>query len=164
MSTSPICTTGPGDLGAEAELDAFIGLQMQISRFGSNFIDRGFAKQHEGRALELNHDLGGALRQPLSRAQIERHVRPAPVVDEQLHRDERFGAGIRRHIRLGPIALNLLSPSMPSPYWPRTVRVSTSSSVMGESAFRILACSSRTTSASKETGGSIAVSEMSWKM
>ena len=46
----------------------------------------------------------------------------------------------------------------------RQVRTSTSSSVGGGMAFRIFACSSRTTSASNEMGGSIAVSEMSWKI
>src|SRR5712664_528984 len=41
------------------------------------------AKHNVRRALELNHDLRTALRQPLTGAQIKRHSRPPPVVDLQ---------------------------------------------------------------------------------
>ena len=52
----------------------------------------------------------------------------------------------------------------PSPYCPRTVRLSTSSELRGWIACRILACSSRTASAWNEIGGSIAVRLMSCMM
>ena len=50
------------------------------------------AEQVERRLLELDRDLGDSRRQPLARAQVERHAGPAPVVNEYFHRDKRLGA------------------------------------------------------------------------
>ena len=57
------------------------------------------------------------------------------------------------------------SPSgiTPSPYCPRTAKFKTSSGVIGFMARKIFPFSLRTASASKEMGGSIAMSAMSWK-
>ena len=53
---------------------------------------------------------------------------------------------------------------MPSPYWPRTVRVSTSSELMGWMACRIFALLVAHRVGSNETGGSIAVMLISCMM
>ena len=67
--------------------------------------------------------------------------------------------------RLRPVG-GQLPPSTcrPAPYCPRTALRSTCSGVIGLTARRALLCSSRTASASKEIGGSIATRLMSWKM
>ena len=52
----------------------------------------------------------------------------------------------------------------PSPYWPRTVRSRTFAGVMGRMARRTLTFSSRTASAWKAMGGSMATRARSWNM
>ena len=56
-------------------------------------------EQQVRHALELDRDLGDALRQPLAGAQVERHAGPAPVVDLQARRDEGLGVGVGRDAR-----------------------------------------------------------------
>ena len=58
-------------------------------------------EEPQRRALVYNRDLGGPLRQPLPRPDIERHIGPAPVVDVQLQRDKRF----RHRIRIDALLL-----------------------------------------------------------
>ncbi len=61
------------------------------------------------RALELDPDLGDTLGQALARADVERHVRPAPVVDEQPQRGERLGQRPRRDALLFAITRHVLA-------------------------------------------------------
>ena len=71
------------------------GWMCSTSRLGAQPVDRRVAEEHERRALELDRDLGDALGQALAGAQVEGHVGPAPVVDQQLQRDERLGRSSR---------------------------------------------------------------------
>src|SRR5882724_6382660 len=61
------------------------------------------------RLLEEDRDLRDPLGEALARAQVERHARPAPRVDEELHGHE--GLGLRRaaHARLLAVAGDLLA-------------------------------------------------------
>src|SRR5262249_9020380 len=64
-------------------------------------------------ALELNHDFRGALGEPLARSQIKRHTCPAPVVDEDAHGHERFGARAGADARLLPVARQRMTVPFP---------------------------------------------------
>ena len=88
-----------GHLRAEAQRDAFVRLDANGEQVGLNLAARP-ARLHavedqQRRLLELDADLRGALLQPLARAQIERHARPAPVFDLQPHRGVGLGAATR---------------------------------------------------------------------
>ncbi len=56
------------------------------------------------RSLELNHDFRSAFGEALSGAEIERDTGPAPIVDEDAHGDEGFGARCRADAGLLAIA------------------------------------------------------------
>ena len=75
-----------------------VGLDAQDEPIGVELLDRRFVKKRERRALETNGDFGGARHQPLASPQIERHPRPAPIVDEQTHRDIGFDLQIGRDV------------------------------------------------------------------
>src|SRR6202158_2225600 len=98
-----------GNLCAEAERDAFLGLNMDDEAVGFQISYRRVTGQDEGSPAELDHDLRRASREPLSRAQIERHARPAPVVDLQFQSDKRFRVRIRRDIWFAAIANDALA-------------------------------------------------------
>ncbi len=76
---------------------------MQHQAIGLQPVHRGPAEQHKRRTLELDRNFGGALGQGFAGAQVEWHIRPAPIIDEQFHRDEGLSAGIGRHHGLGAI-------------------------------------------------------------
>src|ERR1700675_1567249 len=99
---------GSGSLGGEAQRDAFFRLDVQHQLVGHHVFHLSFAEQHEGRAPELNYDMGMASGQPLAGAQIEGNSRPAPVVDEEPHGDESFGARVRRHALFGAVSRHAL--------------------------------------------------------
>ena len=61
-------------------------------------VDGRAAEHREGRLLELDRDLARLRLQRLAGAQIERHARPAPVVDVQLERDVGLGVAVGRNI------------------------------------------------------------------
>src|SRR5258708_1866777 len=96
-------------LCAEAQRNTFLGLNMDDEAVGFQIFYRGVAEQDEGSPAKLDHDLRRALREPLSRAQIERHARPAPVVDLQFQSDKCFGIRIRRDIRFDAVASDALA-------------------------------------------------------
>ena len=86
---------GDGDVGAEAEAQV-IGLL------------GGEIAEHVGRRRpQLHHHLGGAHRQALAGAQVERHPAPAPRVDGE--RQRRVGLDLRAggHARLLAVTLEL---------------------------------------------------------
>src|SRR5260370_14865850 len=56
-----------GNLRAEAQRNAFLGLNMDDEAVGFQIFYPGVAEQDEGSPAELDHDLRGALRESLSR-------------------------------------------------------------------------------------------------
>src|ERR1019366_846587 len=82
----------PRDLGPKTQRDSFHRLDLDDQRIGVQLVKWGFAKQLKGRAFELDGDLRVALRQTLARPKIERHSRPAPIVDVDLQSHERLSA------------------------------------------------------------------------
>src|SRR5665213_1286207 len=77
-------------LDHQPQLDAFVRLDAQNQPV---FLDgAGVGVEDRVRNLaESDHDFGFAHRQPLACAHVERHPRPAPVVDLGLERDEGLG-------------------------------------------------------------------------
>src|ERR1700687_1923755 len=93
-----------GNFCAEAERDAFVGLDVDDQAIRLQIFNRGVAEENERSATELNDDFGGAPLEALAGAEIERHAGPAPVVNLQLHGDEGFGVGVWRDVGLAAIA------------------------------------------------------------
>ena len=140
--------TAARDLGGEAQRDPFLRLDVQHQLVGHQVLDRSVAEQNEWRASELNDNTRVARRQALAGAQVEGNIRPAPVVDQQLHGDKGFGARVGRNVGFGSICRNALAVD----HCPRRIaRVRCESGplpdVSGWIACRIFACSSRTASA-----------------
>jgi len=79
----------------------------------------------------LNDDFSGALSEALAGAEIEGHAGPAPVVDLQPECNEGFRVGIRGDVLLLAITGTGWPSTTPSPYWPRTAQVRTSSGSSG---------------------------------
>ena len=61
----------------------FFGLDVNHETISFEIADRSVAKEHEGRAPELNHDFGLSLSEALAGAQIKRNAGPAPIVDQE---------------------------------------------------------------------------------
>ena len=121
-------SSGPGTLASKRSEMPSSGWMWITSRLGFSCSTGRVAEEHERRALELDRDLGDALRQALAGAQVERHAGPAPVVDEQLERHEGLGrASPARPTSPRGSAGTRLPSTSPAPYWPRTVWRSTSS-------------------------------------
>src|SRR4029077_956207 len=70
---------------------------------------RRVAEEAKRGAPELNRDLSNPPGQVLASAQIERNIGAAPVIDEKLHGDKRFGRGIRLYVGLGAICRHLFA-------------------------------------------------------
>ena len=123
----------------------------------------GVAEQRHRRPLELDGDLGDAPRQPLAGAQVERHALPAPVVDEQLERRVGLGVGVRRDPLLAAVGRHVL-PVHPALDVLRRAPPNRRRDCggIGRTARSTFIFSSRTASASKAAGGSMATSENSW--
>jgi hypothetical protein len=100
---------GPRDLRTEAQRHAFLRLNLQSHVVWREPFDRGIAKQREWRLLELDHDFAAPRRQRLTGSQIERHARPAPVVDRELERHIGFGQRLGRDVGRAAIRLHGLS-------------------------------------------------------
>ena len=143
------------DLGVERERDAFVRLDAQHQHVRVGALDGRVAEERERRALELHGHFGVPARQPLAGTQIEGDAGPAPVVDVEPHRDERFGARVRRDV--GFVAVALVLPA-------HDVARRSTSGVNGGTACSTFTFSSRTSSARNEIGGSIATSVSSWNM
>ena len=91
-------------LGAEAQRDALVGLDAQHEHVRLELLGRRVGERQVRHALELDRDLGDALRQPLARAQVERRAGPAPVVDAQARGDVGLGLGVGRDALLLAVA------------------------------------------------------------
>ena len=61
------------------------------------------------RSLELDAELGRALGEALACADVERHARPAPAVDEQAQGGEGLGERTRGHVLLVAVTAHLLA-------------------------------------------------------
>src|SRR5919201_3200012 len=94
---------GAGHLGAEAQRDALVGLDVHGQHVWLQGLSRSRAEEQVRRAPELHRDLGGPLGQPLARTQVEWHTLPPPAIDEQLQRHEGLAHGVRRNTRLLPV-------------------------------------------------------------
>src|SRR5215831_2431549 len=93
-----------GPLGGELQRNAFVRLDAQDHPVGIHLVDMRAAEQGVRRLVEADRDLGLALLQVLAGAQVERHARPAPVVDVQLPRHIGLDTRIGRDIGLFAIA------------------------------------------------------------
>src|SRR5438477_668426 len=91
----------PGNLGPDRERDALVRLHVHEEHVRAQPFCRRLLERRMRRALELDRDRRLAACEPLPHAHVERRVRPAPVVDVELRRDERL-----RH-RIGSDALLL---------------------------------------------------------
>src|SRR5438874_5160307 len=76
-----------GTLGAEADGNSFVGLDVQNQTIGFHL---PLSKHDVRGAVELNHDFGAAFGEALARADIKRNAGPAPIVDEQFSGDKSF--------------------------------------------------------------------------
>jgi hypothetical protein len=84
-----------GHLGAEAEADAFVGLDAHgddVGLDGAAVAECAAIEDHQRRLLELDADLGSAL-EALAGADVEGNAGPAPVVDFELDGGVGLGAG-----------------------------------------------------------------------
>src|SRR5205823_8653469 len=79
---------GTGNLCAEAYQDSFVRLNVENKSIRGQSLNGSVSKHDERRALEANCDFRIADSQPFSGAQIERNIRPTPVIDQQFERDE----------------------------------------------------------------------------
>src|SRR2546426_3607458 len=94
----------PRNLGPKAERDCFHRLNLDDQRVRMQLVKWSVPKQLKRRTFELDGDLRVALRQPLARPQIERHSRPAPIIDVELQGHERLTARFRRDPWFRPIS------------------------------------------------------------
>ena len=84
-------------------------MDAQRDRIGVELARRVAAESDVRRTLELDPDLGHPLGQPLARTDVERHVRPAPVVHVQPERGERLRERSRRDVLLVAITWHVLA-------------------------------------------------------
>ena len=79
---------GARNLCPEAHQDSFVRLNVEDEAISGQPLNGSISKHDERRALEANCDFRIADTQPFSGAQIERNIRPTPVIDQQFERDE----------------------------------------------------------------------------
>ena len=84
---------GARHLHHELKLHAIVRLQADEQAVGIEPVAAAIAEDRMRYRLEGDGDLGIALRHAFSRAQIDRHTGPAPVVDLATDRDEGLGIG-----------------------------------------------------------------------
>ena len=73
---------------------------MHAQQIVSQLLDWRVAEQHKWSAPELDGYFRETPLQSFARAYVEWHIRPAPVIDGQFQRHERFCVGFRRDVRL----------------------------------------------------------------
>src|ERR1700676_1237383 len=100
---------GAGNFCAEAERDAFIGLDVDDHAIGFDVFDRGVTEKNKGSAAKLHDDFGGALREALAGAEVEGNARPAPVVDQKFQGNEGLGVGLRIDVGFFAVARELFA-------------------------------------------------------
>src|SRR6266850_3933526 len=90
--------------------NAFVRLDIQDQAVGLNLF---LTKNDVRGAVELDHDLGGALGETLARSKIKRDAGPAPIVDQQFGGNKSFGLGSWLHVGLFAVARHGLIPDFP---------------------------------------------------
>ena len=109
LADAAIAGVEPGGLGAQFKAgflhlhfhaDTIVRLQVHQNPVGLELLDLGFAKQLLRRVFEADRHHGVALLHALAGAQVERHIAPAPVIDEQFQRRVGFRHTVLRHARL----------------------------------------------------------------
>ena len=121
MFTVRMVMPWPGHLRADRERDALVGLDAHDEHVRAAGRSRAVSsKSGCGARLNWIAISVARLRQPLARAEVERRVGPAPVVDVELRGDERLGHRVGRDALLLAVARHLARPRRARPYWPRT--------------------------------------------
>src|SRR4051812_27423042 len=92
-----------GHFRGDAHRDALVGLYAYDELVRRHVLHRA-AEELVRRGLELYRDFSDALREALARAYVERHARPAPVVEPHRHGCEGFGHGVGRNVLLLSVA------------------------------------------------------------
>src|ERR1700758_4623956 len=80
-----------GSFRSKTQRNSFFGLDVQHQLVRHQVLDGRVAEKYEWRAPELDDDMRVARGHALASPEVERYIRPAPVVDLQLHRDESLG-------------------------------------------------------------------------
>ena len=96
MCTVRIVIPCPGTFAPIASDTPSFGCTWISSTFGRRPSAGAVLERRMRRALELDRDRRLAAGEPLAHAHVERRVGPAPVVDEELRRDERLGHRVGR--------------------------------------------------------------------
>ncbi len=124
--------------------------------------DRALGLEREVRhRLQRHRDLGDLAGEPLAGAQVDRHARPAPVVDLEPQRH----VGLRAASRPArPPRRGSRPPPCPRPCRPCSGRARPRPPRGGATAWSTFTFSSRTSSASNVTGGSMHSRLSSWSM
>ena len=100
----------PGALAVERERHPRLVGEVEGEVVGPLGAGVGAGREHrERRLLERDRDDPGPLGELLPGAQVERHPRPAPVVDLDLERHERLGVGVVGGVRMLAVA-GVLAP------------------------------------------------------
>ena len=97
----------PRDLCRELHRYALAGPQRQHERVRPDAHRSLLGEPEVRHRAQRDRDLGDLARQALAGAQVERHARPAPVVDLQAQRREGLGARVRRDALLLGVAGHL---------------------------------------------------------
>src|SRR5438477_7400861 len=87
--------TGSRNLAIETERDSFVRLQSNRDGVGVELWPTLGGEQHVGRGPKLHSHFAGAEREAFACAQIKRHARPAPVIDQETSCHKCFHIGIR---------------------------------------------------------------------
>ena len=127
-----------------------LGCSVRMSWLGFTPSEPSWENDRCGHRLERHRDLGDLAGQALAGAQVERHARPAPVVDLEAQRRVGLGVGVGRHALLLEVPGHRLAADRARGRTARARRsVGTSSGVGGSIACRTLTFSLRTSSAEK---------------
>ena len=126
----PAADCGPGTFAPKLSAMPSSGWMCSTSRLGSSCSTGVSRKSMNGGRLNWMAIVVSRFGRHLPVRQVDRHVGPTPVVDEQLQRNECLGDRLRVDVRFLPISGCAFPSIVPGPYCPRTVRRNTSSGVI----------------------------------
>ena len=90
----------------DAQCDSFVGLNSNNEHV---LIPQIFIKKNSGRFFEVDRNLSGRFGKAFPDTHVNRHIGPAPVVNEQAQCHESFCLGIRLHVWFLTITGNRLA-------------------------------------------------------